>query len=350
MKFNYFIAVFVLLFAFNSCQKDETGLTDDQLIEAIQKATNKKDINFTDLPNPSKTIIDSDYKDLTLENAFLAPELGYEVNMVDDNNYKDMVRTKAYFDLSGRELKGKGDDTGGEKDGKKRCYSFVYPISFIVGDAIVTISSDEELREAKLRWKEAGIRPQLQYPVDIKMGDKLITLNNNQELKRVNKACKGDKDKRCFTLVFPVNFIAGDALITINDAEELKAAKARWKEAGIRPQLEYPVNIKWYEGTIQTVNNKDEMREAKKKCEGDNKKKCFVLLFPQTYIVGDAIVVINNREELKAAKKRWKEAGVRPDLQYPVDIKWYEGTIQTISSEEEMEAAKDKCDKDGDKD
>jgi hypothetical protein len=48
---------------------------------------------------------------------------------------------------------------------------------------------------------------------------------------------------------------------------------------------------------------------------------------------------------MKKAKMRWKEAGIRPELQFPVDIKYKDGVVVTINSHEEMKKAKEDCNK-----
>jgi hypothetical protein len=267
MKTNYLITLIVVIFALTACNKDDNkGMTDEQLIEAIQNATDKSNIDFTELPSSSQTVINNDYSDLSVELAMLAPELGYQVNMLDDYNFKDMVRTYAFFDLSGRQLVAKGNDYKSDNTGYKSCFTFIYPITFVLGDNIITINSDEELRIAQARWKELDRRPILQFPADIIMGDRQLTLENEQQLIRVKAACDETKNN-CFNLVFPVTYVAGDNIVTISNNEQLRSAYQRWKEAGIRAFLQYPVNIIWYEGTTQTINNEDEMKAAKDRCD-----------------------------------------------------------------------------------
>lgn len=256
-----------MVLAFASCNKNDSAeMADEQLIEAIKNATDKSNIDFNELPSTSQTVINTDYSDLSVELAMMAPELGYQVNMLDDYNFKDMVRTYAFFDLTGRQLVAKGDDYKSDNTGYKSCFTFVYPITFVLGDNMIVINNDEELRMAMARWKELDRRPLLQFPADIIMGDSQFTLENDQQLSRVKAACD-DTDNKCFSLVFPVDYIVGDNLITINSNQELRIAYHRWKEAGVRAFLQYPVDIIWFEGTTQTINNEDEMKAMKEKCD-----------------------------------------------------------------------------------
>ena len=85
-----------------------------------------------------------------------------------------------------------------------------------------------------------------------------------------------------------------------------------------------------------------------------DKKGCFDLIYPVTYIMPDASTVTGNtEEELWAAIKAWYEAhpdvAAKPVLQYPVEIVFEDGTTQAIVNEEEMIEAKEGCwdDKEG---
>ena len=77
---------------------------------------------------------------------------------------------------------------------------------------------------------------------------------------------------RCLEMVYPLTFIMPDgSTITGNDRKEIRFAMKRWYEANPsskeRPALQYPVEIKFRDGTISTIHNKEEMRRAKAGCE-----------------------------------------------------------------------------------
>ncbi|NQU33401.1 MAG: hypothetical protein HQ521_09220 [Bacteroidetes bacterium] len=105
------IVAFVVL-AFASCQKSTNKVTDADLIQAIQNASNKQNINIAELPSSSKITLDNDYAGNYIDLAKLAPELGYEVDLRKADGYKESEKFQTYFDLSGRELK-VDDGTGG---------------------------------------------------------------------------------------------------------------------------------------------------------------------------------------------------------------------------------------------
>ncbi len=129
--------VFAIL-AFTSCQKENGEMSDAQLVDAIQKAS-KQNIDLADLPDPTKTTLNTDYTDDYVELAKLAPKLGYEVDIRKEKGPRVGERGQAYFDLNGRELKGnrnkgdKDDEDKGDGD-KKECFELVLPVSFTMPD------------------------------------------------------------------------------------------------------------------------------------------------------------------------------------------------------------------------
>jgi hypothetical protein len=74
-----------------------------------------------------------------------------------------------------------------------------------------------------------------------------------------------------------------------------------------------------------------------------------MLIHPVTYIMPDGTEIIIEKKEDRKLIKEWYEAnpGVeeKPELQYPVDIKYKDGTIKTINNKEEMIQAKKDCEK-----
>ena len=159
---------------------------------------------------------------------------------------------------------------------KVRCLEMVFPLTFIMPDGSTITGNDrKEIRFAMKRWYEANPgskeRPTLQYPVDVIFKGRPMPINNVDEMKRVKVACKKDR-KSCFDFIYPITYIMPDgSTITGNDGKEIKLALRRWYEAnpGSKelPTLQYPVEIKFRDGTILTIHNKEEMRRAKVGCE-----------------------------------------------------------------------------------
>ena len=84
--------------------------------------------------------------------------------------------------------------------------------------------------------------------------------------------------------------------------------------------------------------------------KGDKKFQCFELLYTQTYTMPDgSTFTVENKNNWTDLKEWYAEYpgnnDVKPTLNYPVNIKYKDGNIVTINSEEEMIAAKKDCDK-----
>ena len=222
---------------------------------------------------------------------------------------------------------------------------------------LTTDYSDNYINESK-------IAPELGYEIDMRVerGEKFGEYSqayfdiSGRELK-AGKDGKGDKGgKGCFEFVYPVTYILPDesqVIVNSKDDKEawetIKAWYAENPDVSQRPVIDYPIDIKWKNGEITTINNRDEMKRAKKKCDGD-KEKCFELDYPVTYIMLDEseIIVITNDEEGWADIKEWytahPDAQKRPSVKYPVSITFKDGNQVTINNDKEMKRAYKDCD------
>ena len=256
----------------NSMTKsDETF--DDELMQDIIDAE-KIDINMTDLPSQSSTVIDQDYNDYIEIDAKMASGLGYQVSM-DGKGCKPGYHNEVYFNLEGRKLKSKKDRD--DKDGFK-CFEMVLPVSFAMPDGSSITVEDENGYMAVRAWYEnnsdSNEKPTLQYPVNIiyRDGD-TQTINNDEEMGSTKVDCrKWDDEKKwgCFRLVYPITFIMQDgSTISMIDKEDWMELKS-WYEVNPdieeRPLLEYPVEINYGDGSTITINNDEEMASAKEDC------------------------------------------------------------------------------------
>ena len=287
MKLKSFILLVVSLLLIISCQDnisnhEETAtLSDDQLIEAIQNATNKQVISVDLLPSSSKDVLAQDYSESTAEAAQMAPELGYEVNIRRERGTRIGEHSDVYFATDGRELR--GDGRGGDRTGRDRheCFELVLPVTFIMPDGSTITVENENGYIAIRNWYAAnpGVRdePALQYPVDVVFDDGTTqTINNDEELRAAYAACdpggRGEED--CFEFVYPISYTMPDgSTITGNSEEEIDLAIRNWYAAnpGVRdePALQYPVDVVFDDGTTQTINNDEELRAAYAACDPD---------------------------------------------------------------------------------
>ncbi len=188
---------------------------------------------------------------------------------------------------------------------------------------------------------------------------------NKEGLKKDSwdKKDKDDYDKEiCFELEYPITYqMPDDSEIVVTSEENMWTEIKAWYEAHPdveeKPALQYPVNIiyaKWDDGenVITTINDDEEMVEAKKECY-DDKEACFKIAYPITFAMPDGSnIVTANEEDMWTQIKTWYEAHPdveeKPTLQYPVDITYGdeendEIKTVTVNNEEEMVKAKKAC-------
>ena len=192
MHINTSLILFLFLISV-SCKSSMTKsdeISDDQLMQDIIDAE-KIDINMTDLPYLSRTVIDQDYNDYIEIDAKIASGLGYQVSM-DGKGYKPGDHNEVYFNLEGRKLKHRRNiaDKGGFK-----CFELVFPITFIMPDGSSITVEDENGYMAVRAWygnnSDSKEKPTLQYPVNIiyRDGD-TKTINNDEEMASAKEDCR----------------------------------------------------------------------------------------------------------------------------------------------------------------
>ena len=291
MKTISHVLIPAFLFLMIGCENsptDSAGMSDADLIDAIRSA-NKVDIPMNDMPSQSQSIIENDNEYDAL-GAKKASDLGYEVDLA-GRGHRSGDRNEFYFNLEGRKLD--PNDYGRDKDGWDRdkddwdkddkedwkCFDLVLPVTFDMPDGSSITVEAEDGYTALRDWYESNLdseeRPSLQYPVDIAFGDdETITVNSDDEMRSVYQRCSyRDKDKRywdCFELVYPVTFIMPDgSTIAVADRDDWDDVKS-WYDSNPdseeKPSLQYPVDISYRDGTIQTINNDEEMGVSKRDC------------------------------------------------------------------------------------
>ena len=247
---------------------------DDKLIQEIIDAE-KIDINMTDLPSQSNTVINQDYNDYIEIDAQMASGLGYQVSM-DGKGGKPGYHNELYFNLQGNKLKTKRDR--GNKEGFK-CFELVLPVTFVMPDGSSIAIEDENDYMAVRDWygnnSDSIEKPTLQYPINIiyRDGD-TQTINNNEEMGSTKLDCrKWDDEKKdwgCFRLVYPITFIMQDSsvisMLDDRDWIELKSWYEVNPDIKEQPILKYPVEISYGVGSTITINNDEEMESVKEDC------------------------------------------------------------------------------------
>ena len=297
-KIDTLILPITFLFLIAGCAKDEPkGISDAELVQAIIDAEGKVEVTMAELPTAARGTMEENYlNDYLHLYSMKASMLGYEVSIAGrpGNSGK---RGEVYFDIDGRKLDPEdyGDDYKywyGERDG-----------------------FDRDNFGEKRNWN-------------------------------------------CFDIVYPITIMLPNGSSYLIDSEEdsdLETIKSYYEEnegADERPSIIFPVNIIDHEGETKAINSEEEMEDAYMHCSGRDrdKRECFGLVFPVTYIMpdGSSYEIADEDVESWAELKAWydanPEAEERPELQYPVDIMYEsEDRTVTISNEEEMLAAKEEC-------
>ena len=277
------LLMFGMVFFISSCQDnmsymDADMMNDAQLIEAIANDSNKIEIDNVDLPVLSRLVVETQYFDHIAIEVELSPNFGYQLSLGDMAVDAGDV-TEVFFAKDGRKL---GDRAGDDRKrhGKRKCFRFVFPLSFTLGDqeAIYTVNDYTEFRDRlKTNYQETGVKmkPDFTYPIQVEFKPEeeggegeVLSINSEEELKEAFQACRGEQnDKKCFSIVFPVSFTMPDeSIITASDEEDLSAQMKAFFESyegkKIRPKLVFPVDITFEDGSVLTVNSHEEMKQA----------------------------------------------------------------------------------------
>ncbi len=285
MKKLFFILIFSL--AFIGCDKSvakSDEISDDQLMQNIINAV-KVDCNMSDLPANVIYVIEQEYNEYTEFDAKISYGLGYQVSM-DGKGYKPGDHNEVYFNMDGKKLESKREQNS--KTGFK-CFELILPVNFIMPDeSTITVEDENDYMTVRL-WYEnnSGINngglkvmPILEWPVNIiyhhddQSTDTKI-INNFEEMKDAKTGCrKWDNNKKywnCFKLVYPITFKIQDASTTIlmEDKEDWTMLK-EWHEANPQEEerltFQYPLDITYSDGSTITINNEEEMENAKENC------------------------------------------------------------------------------------
>ncbi|RPF73949.1 MAG: hypothetical protein CBE49_003500 [Rickettsiales bacterium TMED289] len=272
------LLIFSLIFIVNSCDDNMSymeNMNDFELIEAIANDPNKFEIDSVDIPRPSKVVVDSEYFDYMMLTAEISPEYGYQLSMGDMALDAGDI-TEVFFTKDGRKL-GNREGMDDRKRHNKRCFKYVFPLSFSLGDTSYTVNDYSEFKEAmKAHYEETGERdkPAFTYPIQVQFGKdeeaEIVTLNSDEEHKQAFQACRGEEDdKKCFTFGFPVSFTMPDgSVLTAEDEKDLEEKMGAFYESYTgekkRPEVVFPVDLVFEDGSTHTVNSHEEMKQAMK--------------------------------------------------------------------------------------
>ena len=255
------LLIFTLIFMITSCDDNmsyKQEMSDTQLIEAIISDPNKFEIEEADVPSMSLYAIGEEYYDYMMYKAEISPEYGYQISLGDMAlDAGDM--TEIFFAKDGRKLGGR-DGMEERKRHNKRCFKFVFPLTFSLGETSYTANDYQEFRDAmKANYEETGEKqkPVFVFPIQIQFG-------------------RGDEDdKKCITFGVPVSFTMPDgSVLTAEDEKDLEEKMGAFYESYTgekkRPEVVFPVDLIFEDGSSLTVNSPEEMKQAwKENCKRD---------------------------------------------------------------------------------
>lgn len=173
-------------------------------------------------------------------------------------------------------------------------------------------------------------------------GKKLDDINVERNAKR----------QRCFQFVFPIDFLMpDDSIITLNNNTEWSLVR-EWYNSnpGVkkRPSLSFPVNIRFQDGTTQTLLDRADLTEVKGACKlNQPNRKCFDLKLPVSFTMPDSTVIaVNNRTDYIKIR-RWHLAHPRvlkkATINFPINIIFKDGSEKEIANMVELADAKSNC-------
>ena len=256
---------------FTSCsESSEIPLqNDNDLISAIENAANSNTISVNDLPSAARTELNENYLEDGIYEINFVKDLGFEVKLIGEEGSFTAEFNSAFFDTTGRSLE---DDRRPNRGRRRSCFRIVFPFSVTMPDAtIITLESKDDrslIREWYVNNPDATQKPNLVFPIDIEYQDgELETITNREELLEARLGCKR---VRCFDLVYPYSFTMPDnSTITLNSKDD-KYLIRDWYRANpgirVRPVLQFPLDIEFQDGTVQTVNDQTELDAAKESC------------------------------------------------------------------------------------
>ncbi len=143
---------------------------------------------------------------------------------------------------------------------------------------LLTQDYSESYIEVAMHAPELGYEVSMRRGVGSRIGERneVYFDRDGRELRRQRdrerrRGDGGSDREECFELVFPVTFVMPDGTEISGDAGELRLAIGEWYENNSgeeeAPQLQYPVDVLFEDGTTQTVNSDEELRMAYGECD-----------------------------------------------------------------------------------
>ncbi len=145
----------------------------------------------------------------------------------------------------------------------------------------------ETLKAWKEANPDATERPSLSFPLEVVSEDgEIISVASREELRELARECirgffKGrgrpghGKGDFCFKLVFPLSIAFPDGTtMEVEDRRDLRSTLREWKaanpDAEERPTLAFPITVEMEDGTQVSVESSEALQELKESCSADD--------------------------------------------------------------------------------
>jgi hypothetical protein len=172
---------------------------------------------------------------------------------------------------------------GGKKGGIcGGCFTPVFPVTISFPDGTSKVAASATDFKAQLdAWRAANTsstgHPQITFPysVKLKLDSSIVVLKNADDLKALMAACKEERPHRpsCFSVVFPVTiFYPGGKEESATDQKDFVTKVRAWRTANPtatgRPEMKFPLTVKFTDGTTKVVNSKEDLKTTASACKG----------------------------------------------------------------------------------
>lgn len=181
--------------------------------------------------------------------------------------------------------------------GKFGCYELVFPVTLTLPDgSTAEVNSYDEVKQTLRTYfgnngnprPPRGQRPHLSFvfPISVISQDgEVITVETEEEMRQLRADCAGatfgnhdprghgDRGLSCFDIVFPITVQFPDGTTaSAADRLALRQLIRTWRKdnpgATGRPQIVFPITVKMTDdGSLVTVNSREELRQLKRDCE-----------------------------------------------------------------------------------
>lgn len=283
LNMYFYAAIAALTIVAYSCNDLDESLfeNNNELINAISDAE-KQEVSIEELPISIQEVVESEFANEEVINAYLAPGLGYELSLISSTGLELGAVSEAYFGLQGNYLSENGEGPQRRRKGRRpgpKCFEFVFPITFTMPDGSeLTLEDKEGFRDVH-EWYKSNPdyieRPDVQFPVDIIFdGDSLVTITSEEEWVAVHDHCQAMREElKCFSFVYPISFtMADESVITLETSDDFSLLR-EWHEANPdlrgKPELNFPVDVVFDDGEILTIDSREALHELRRTCRAE---------------------------------------------------------------------------------